>query len=137
MFVHEADRLALRATENLFEENGTLQVTMKDITHLVTVSCTGFSAPGFDLTLQKELGMSENLQRFHLGFMGCYAAFPALKLAWSICHSDTSARVLIVDVELCTLHFQKNWEPDTVVANAIFAATGKRRYVLPLATTAM
>lgn len=123
MFVREADRLALQASQALFDSANTnaLQFVPRDITHLITVSCTGFSAPGFDLSLQNGLKLSPNLQRFHLGFMGCYAAFPALKLAWNLCLANPKSRVLIVDVELCTLHFQKGWNTDTVVANALFA----------------
>jgi predicted naringenin-chalcone synthase len=91
------------------------------ITHLVTVSCTGFSAPGFDFHLVKEFNLTPGIHRFHLGFMGCFAAFPALKLAQSLVRSDPRAQVLVVDVEACTLHFQKDFKPDVVVANALFA----------------
>ncbi len=91
------------------------------ITHLVSFSCTGFTAPGFEMSIQKALGLRENLQRFHLGFMGCYASFPALRLAHSLCQSNPGAVVLVVGVELCTLHFQKTKDMDNMVANALFA----------------
>ncbi len=91
------------------------------ITHLITVSCTGFSAPGFDYHLVKEFGLAPSIHRFHIGFMGCFAAFPALKLAQSLVRSCPGAQVMIVDVEACTLHFQKDFQPDVVVANALFA----------------
>lgn len=91
------------------------------ITHLITVSCTGFSAPGFDYHLVKEFELAASIHRFHIGFMGCFAAFPALKLAQSLVRSTPGAQVLIVDVEACTLHFQKDFQPDIVVANALFA----------------
>jgi predicted naringenin-chalcone synthase len=119
VFCVESNNLSVQAAERLFD---TLPELARDeITHLVTVSCTGFSAPGFDYHLVKELGLNPGVHRFHIGFMGCFAAFPALKLAHSLCLSQPGAKVLIVDVEICTLHFQKNFEPDTVVANALFA----------------
>ncbi len=119
LFCVEANNLAALAAERLLARIPTLK--KNEITHLITVSCTGFSAPGFDYHLVKELGLEPGVHRFHLGFMGCFAAFPALKLAQSLCLSQPGAKVLIVDVELCTLHFQKTFEPDTVVANALFA----------------
>src|SRR5690606_30817035 len=75
-----------------------------DITHIITVSCTGFYAPGPDYSIVMDLGLALNTPRFHIGFMGCYAVFPALRLAKAICESDADAVVLIVSVELCTLH---------------------------------
>jgi predicted naringenin-chalcone synthase len=118
-FVREADRLSLAAAGDLFA--GLPGVDPGGITHLITVSCTGFSAPGFDLHLVKTLPLRPTVHRFHLGFMGCYAAFPALKLAQAICRAEPDARVLIVNVELCTLHFQQRLDPDTIVANALFS----------------
>lgn len=118
IFIREAERLALDAATALFG-SGTL--SPDGVTHLITVSCTGFSAPGFDLTLLKSLPLPPHTHRFHLGFMGCYAAFPALKLARDICRANPGAQVLIVDLELCSLHFQQKFEPDIVVANALFA----------------
>ncbi len=119
VFCVESNNLAALAAERLLLRIPALKKS--EITHLITVSCTGFSAPGFDYHLVKELGLEPGVHRFHLGFMGCFAAFPALKLAQSLCVSQPGAKVLIVDVELCTLHFQKTFEPDTVVANALFA----------------
>lgn len=119
LFVRESERLALQAAGRLFAQP--LELGPADVTHLVTVSCTGFSAPGFDLDLQRRLPLPASLRRSHLGFMGCCAAFPALRLAWETCRADPAAKVLIVDVELCTLHFQKRWDHDSVVANALFA----------------
>ncbi len=119
VFCVESNNLAALAAERLLSRIPALK--KHEITHLITVSCTGFSAPGFDYHLVKELGLEPGVHRFHLGFMGCFAAFPALKLAQSLCVSQPGAKVLIVDVELCTLHFQKTFEPDTVVANALFA----------------
>jgi predicted naringenin-chalcone synthase len=119
LYVREADRLAVQTASKLLRQMPMLEPAR--ITHLITVSCTGFSAPGFDLRLQKELGLSRNLHRFHLGFMGCYAALPALKLATDICRSRPEARVLVLALELCSVHFQQKAEREVMVANSLFA----------------
>ena len=119
LFITESNRLSLAVTQKLLEN---FSAGFKSrITHVITVSCTGFSAPGFDFHIVKSLGLPRNTDRFHIGFMGCYAAFPALKLAYNLCLADPEARVLVVNVELCSLHYQKKFDPDTIVANAIFA----------------
>ncbi len=79
-----------------------------DITHLIVVSCTGMYAPGLDIDIVRTLGMRHTVTRTCVNFMGCYAAFHALKIAASTMAADPSARVLIVCVELCSLHFQKD-----------------------------
>ena len=96
------------------------EVTMKGITHLITVSCTGMYAPGLDIELVAALGLSTSIKRTCVNFMGCYAAFNALKLADAFCRADANACVLIVSTELCTIHFQKNHEEDHLVSNALF-----------------
>ena len=118
IFVSEANRLAEAATTKVLER---LDITPSKITHLVTASCTGFSAPGFDFHLVKSLGFMPSTERFHLGFMGCYAAMPALRLARHICRSDPKAIVLVVNVEICTLHFRNADDLDTLVVNSLFA----------------
>ena len=91
------------------------------ITHLIVVSCTGFSAPGLDIHLMKDLGLSRTIDRTLIGFMGCNAAFNGFKMAHSICQSEPGANVLLVCVELCSLHFQTEDSLKSVVINAIFA----------------
>src|SRR5690606_16711978 len=88
--------------------------------HLVLVSCTGMYAPGLELEIIHEMGINETVERYAIHFMGCYAAFNALKLADRICDSDPDANVLIVSVELCTLHFQKEYNETNLLSNAIF-----------------
>lgn len=92
-----------------------------DVTHVVTVSCTGFFAPGPDYFLVRDLCLRSDTQRFHVGFMGCYAAFPALKMAKAFCRADENAVVLIVCLELCTLHLQLGGDPDSLLAGSVFA----------------
>ena len=93
----------------------------QNITHLITVSCTGMSAPGLDLELIELLNLPANTWRTSINFMGCYAAIHALKLADVICKSDEKANVLIVCVELCTLHFQNKFTPDNISSALLFS----------------
>jgi len=92
-----------------------------DVTHVITVSCTGFYAPGPDFAIARELGLAPGVQRYHLGFMGCYAAIPALRLAKQCCEADPDAVVLVVSVELCSLHVRSTTDPDGIVAASLFA----------------
>ncbi|MBX2968934.1 MAG: type III polyketide synthase [Cyclobacteriaceae bacterium] len=110
--------LSLRAVENCFEQGS---IKPNEITHLIQVSCTGMYAPGLDIDLIRQLKLNEHVQRTCINFMGCYAAFNALKLADAICKADHHAVVLIVCTELCTLHFQKEPTEDNLLANALFA----------------
>ncbi len=92
-----------------------------EITHLITVSCTGMYAPGPDIELIPLLGLRSSVHRIAVNFMGCYGAFNGLKTATALVKSDPTAKVLMVCVELCTLHFQKKDEEDHLLANALFA----------------
>lgn len=122
--------LSVQAIENcLLMSTSTLQ----DVTHLIVVSCTGMYAPGLDIDLVKTLGLREDVQRTCINFMGCYAAFNALKTANAICLSETKAVVLIVCVELCTLHFQKEDTEDNMLANALFADGASAMLIKPSA----
>ncbi|MDQ3393861.1 MAG: type III polyketide synthase [Bacteroidota bacterium] len=91
-----------------------------EISHIITVSCTGFYAPGLDIEIIESLGLKGNIQRSAINFMGCYAAFNALKIGDAICNSVPGARVLIVCVELCSIHFQKVKDDNNILANALF-----------------
>jgi alpha-pyrone synthase len=91
------------------------------ITHVVTVSCTGLYAPGPDIEIIEALGLPGTTQRLAINFMGCYGAFNGLKAADSIVRSQPGAVVLVVCVELCTLHFQKKTDLDNLLSNALFA----------------
>ena len=92
-----------------------------EITHVVAVSCTGFFAPGLDIELVKRLDLPADTERTFIGFMGCYAAFNALRVAHSFCQSQPDARVLVVCTELCTLHFQIDDTLESVVVNSLFS----------------
>ena len=97
------------------------RVSPGEITHLITVSCTGFFAPGIDIGLVKSLQLPPTVGRLHVGFMGCHGVLNALRAATATVDSDPSAVVLICAVELCSLHYQYGGEADKLVANALFA----------------
>lgn len=105
------------AVEALADAN----IDASEITHLIVVTCTGFYSPGLDVQLIDQLGLSRETQRVQVGFMGCHAAINAMRVARGLVAADRDSQVLLVCVELCTLHYQYGWETDRVVSNAIFA----------------
>jgi predicted naringenin-chalcone synthase len=115
-YAEHAPRLALSAIADLGR-----QVPIEGITHLVVASCTGFVAPGIDQIIARELGMSGSVERLLIGFMGCYAAVTALRAARHIVRSEPEARVLVVTVELSTLHLEKTGEIEPLLAMLQFA----------------
>ncbi|MGI3779452.1 MAG: type III polyketide synthase, partial [Janthinobacterium lividum] len=117
-YVREAPGLFLAAAEDAL---GASDLAPEDVTHVVTVSCTGFFAPGPDYLLVRQLGLPITTQRFHLGFMGCYGAFPALRLAHAVCRADPDAVVLAVCAELCSLHLHVGDDLDTILSSSLFA----------------
>jgi predicted naringenin-chalcone synthase len=112
-----AARLSLAAIHDCLQ--GVLDV--QGVTHLITVSCTGMSAPGLDLELMEALGLPPTLFRTSVNFMGCYAAVHALKLAHALAASGPEIRILIVCTELCTLHFQQEPTLDNMLSSLLFA----------------
>jgi len=119
VYVREAKRLIPEIARNTVANCQGIEAS--DITHVITVSCTGFFNPGPDLLVIDALDLSPKVQRYHLGFMGCYAAFPALKMASQFCDLDDSATVLVVCLELCSIHLQNKDDLDSIVANSVFA----------------
>lgn len=93
----------------------------RDFTHLITVCCTGMYAPGLDLEIMKRCNITQSVHRLSLNFMGCYAAINALRTANALCDAAPGSRVLVVCVELCSLHFQKEYSEDNLLANALFS----------------
>jgi predicted naringenin-chalcone synthase len=97
-----------------------LQGAAAEITHLVVASCTGFVAPGLDQLLAKRLGLRGDLQRTLVGFMGCSAAVPALRIAQAAVLADPAAKVLVVNLELCTLHLQETDDVQVALSFLLF-----------------
>jgi predicted naringenin-chalcone synthase len=113
-----AGALAGQAAARAINDSG---VAAGDITHVVTASCTGFDAPGADQHLIRSLGLPCTTRRSHIGFMGCHAAINALAVASAFANESHDNRVLVVCVELCSLHFSYSRDTEKRVANALFA----------------
>ncbi len=116
IFFDVAPRMCTTAIQSILSED-----EIQGITHLITVSCTGISAPGLEIILLEKLNLPNNIARLAVNFMGCYAGFHAMKLAKAICAEQAQAQVLIVDVELCTLHFQNEFTMDNIASTLLFA----------------
>ncbi|TFC93656.1 MULTISPECIES: type III polyketide synthase [Cryobacterium] len=119
LYIVEATKLFVEAGRRALEACPGIEAS--DVTHVVTVSCTGFYAPGPDYMLVRELGLNPSTQRYHLGFMGCYASMPALRTAKQFVEADPNAVVLVVSAELCSLHLRTSDDPDTIVASSLFS----------------
>ncbi|HEY0042959.1 MAG TPA: type III polyketide synthase [Allosphingosinicella sp.] len=111
VYAQEAPGLAIKAIAELQK-----RLSLGTVTHLVVASCTGFVAPGIDQIIAAELGLAPGVERTLVGFMGCYAAVSALRLAHHIVRSEAKARVLVVTVELSTLHLQETQEIEPLLA---------------------
>lgn len=118
IYAELAGPLAIQAASVALRKS---EVDPKHITHLITVSCTGFSAPGVDQALVWGLGLDMSVSRTIIGFMGCHAAINALRVANDIVRADPSAIVLLCCVELCSLHMHFSDRRDQLIANALFA----------------
>ncbi|MFM7150306.1 MAG: type III polyketide synthase [Gemmataceae bacterium] len=111
-----APPLALHASRVALEGSGR---PAEQISHLVTVSCTGFFAPGMDRLLVEHLNLPPTVERTHVGFMGCHGALNGLRVANAFCQAG--GHVLLSAVELCSLHYHYSYNPSKMIANAIFA----------------
>jgi predicted naringenin-chalcone synthase len=115
-YEEKAPELALKAARGL-------ELTEEErdaVTHVIVTTCTGFSAPGLDIQLVEGLGLKPTVERTLVGFMGCYAAINALKLARHIVRSDSEAKVLVLSLELCTLHLQETSDLEQVLSFLVF-----------------
>jgi predicted naringenin-chalcone synthase len=117
-YAASAPPLAVAASQMALDRSA---IPPPDITHLVTVSCTGFLAPGIDVTLIQQLNLRPTVERTHVGYMGCHGALNGLRAARAFVDADPKARVLLCAVELCSLHYHYGWDPQRMIANAIFA----------------
>jgi predicted naringenin-chalcone synthase len=111
VYAAAAPKLALAAIEDLSRH-----VSLEGITHLVVASCTGFTAPGLDQVLAARLDLPPTVERLFIGYMGCYAGITALRSARHIVRSDPAARVLVLCLELCTLHLQDKAPVESLLA---------------------
>jgi alpha-pyrone synthase len=116
VYAEAAPALALEAIAGLRDKT-----SLDGITHLVVASCTGFMAPGVDQIIAERLGLDPGIERTVVGFMGCYAAVSALRVAHHIARSEPTARVLVVTVELSTLHMIDTQRIEPLLAMLQFA----------------
>jgi predicted naringenin-chalcone synthase len=114
----EAAQLAVAAGGKALDD---AEVAPERVTHIITVTCSGFFAPGLDVALIKRLGLRPSVERTQVGFMGCHGAINGLRVARAIVGSDPSACVLLCCAELCSLHHQYDLNRSTIIANALFA----------------
>jgi len=112
-----APRLARAALDKLALSD----VDRAAVTHVIVTSCTGLYAPGLDFEVVNHLGLNPSVERTMIGFMGCYAAINALKSAHHIVRSEPGSRVLVLNLELCSLHFQETSELEQVLSFLVFA----------------
>lgn len=117
VFEGKGPELAEQAVRSALQQ---AEVEANSLTHLILISCTGMVAPGLELDLMRRLGIPSSVERYCIHFMGCYAAFTGLRLADQLVKANHKARVLVVSVELCTLHFQKEYTEDNLLANSLF-----------------
>jgi predicted naringenin-chalcone synthase len=113
-FAPQLARAALNRLELTSEER-------RSITHVIVTSCTGLYAPGLDFEVVNHLGLNPSVERTMIGFMGCYAAINALKSAHHIVRSEPEAHVLVLNLELCSLHFQETEALEQVLSFLVFA----------------
>ncbi len=129
-FAQHAPPLATAAAAAALTDAGT---PPGSITHLVTVTCTGFVSPGIDAALIEQLGLRRDIERVQVGFMGCHGTINALRVARGLVQANPDARALIVAVELCSLHYAKGDDPERLVGNALFADGAAAAVIAPIA----
>ena len=112
-------KLFLKTANALIQQHK--KTDLPAISHVITVSCTGFFAPGPDYEIVKELDLASSVERYHIGFMGCYAAFPALRMAKAFCDQNPKASTHCGYRALLSLHFNPKTDPDTLIAGSVFA----------------
>lgn len=118
LYKKEAPLLAEKAAQETIKNwHGKL----KDITHVISVSCTGAITPGVEFLLAQKLGLRDDVSLLGVNFMGCYGAFKGLKVASKIAKESPKNRVLMVCTELCTLHFKPMNDIETLVIQSLFA----------------
>ncbi len=117
-YARDAEPLAIAASQRALAAS---RVDPSSVTHLVTVTCTGFVSPGFDVALIRHFALPAVVSRTQIGFMGCHGALNGLAVSRAFIEASPAARVLLCSVELCSLHFGYGWHPDRLLANALFA----------------
>ncbi len=113
-------KLTTEAVDNLLIKS---KINPQDIKRIITISCTGFFAPGLDYQLINRFNLPKDIKRTHIGFMGCAAALIGVNSVWeSLSQQDNlDSFTLLVAVEICSIHLQTEASRDNILANMIFA----------------
>ena len=114
------ERFAPRLAQRTLDKLSLSAEERRGITHVIVTSCTGLYAPGLDFEIVDHLGLDTSVDRTMIGFMGCYAAINGLKQARHIVRSEPAAKVILVNLELCTLHLQETQELEQVLSFLVF-----------------
>ena len=114
------ERFAPQLVRNALDKLALTPEELQGISHVLVTSCTGLYAPGLDFDILDHLGLATTVERTMIGFMGCYAAINGLKQARHIVRSEPEAKVLLVNLELCTLHLQETQELEQVLSFLVF-----------------
>lgn len=117
VFIVEAPKLAFQAARKALDLWGHKP---SEITHIISVSCTGFMAPGIEFHLVPQLGLKNNVDRLGINFMGCFGAFKGIRVATALAHESSKHRILLVCTEICSLHIQSDVSVNSFIANALF-----------------
>ena len=117
IYITEAPKLALKAAQEVLKK---WNRDPKEITHIISVSCTGIMAPGIEFILQQDLKLADDVQRIGINFMGCFGAFRGLAVASALAKENSNNRILLVCTELCSLHMQVSHRPEILIGNALF-----------------
>jgi alpha-pyrone synthase len=118
--MHIFERFAPRLAHKTLDKLALTEAERRGITHVLVTSCTGLYAPGLDFDIMDHLGLDTTVERTMIGFMGCYAAINGLKQARHIVRSEPTAKVLLVNLELCTLHLQETQDLEQVLSFLVF-----------------
>ena len=118
LYAEHACGIAFEAAEGALHQAA---LGADQITHIITVSCTGFEAPGTDVKLMTALELAATVERINVGFMGCHGAINGMRVAQAIVEANPRARVLLCAVEICSMHYCFHWDPEKMIANALFA----------------
>jgi alpha-pyrone synthase len=118
--MHIFERFAPRLAQKTLDKLALTEHERRGVTHVLVTSCTGLYAPGLDFDIMDHLGLDTTVERTMIGFMGCYAAINGLKQARHIVRSEPAAKVLLVNLELCTLHLQETQDLEQVLSFLVF-----------------
>ena len=118
IYKKEAPALAEKAAKNAFEK---WSRPLEEITHIISVSCTGAITPGIEFKLAQSLGLNPYVSRLGINLMGCFGAFKGLSVAHKIACENPSNRILVICTELCTLHFHTAGSLESIVIHSLFA----------------